>query len=170
MVNNPLDAIIAEADENFISVPVSFRNDSWSDSIPAQAGWYLIMTNTPLKEFESVHVPLHKSHIDIPQAIENSSTLYDIGIAVSQYKIEDYVVYNGEAANLRTRAREHVRGHAKTFCLGLSNYETLHRYNWRFCYVAASSCRSLKKAGKLLRLAVEQGWRSKHGWPVLCGR
>lgn len=165
---NKLDSLIAEIDSLFECVQINFESDTWRDTIPSEAGWYLVKTNTPLNVLKDINSPKHSAHINIPQTIKNATMLHDLGIAIKQWNTEEYVVYNGEADNLKARAREHVRGHAKTFCLGLLNYETLHKYRWSFCYTAASSCESLRNINKPLRLAIEQGWRAKHGWPILC--
>ncbi len=169
-MNMAVDNIIAEIDTLFKHVQIDFEDDSWRKSIPAEPGWYLIMTNTPIDVLKSIDSPQHIAHINIPQTIKNASALYNLGIAIRQANDEDYVVYNGEAVNLKARAREHEHGHPKTYCLGLSNYVTLRRYRWSFCYTAISSCTRLNNTDKLPRLAVEQGWRAKHGWPILCSK
>jgi len=167
-MNKVMKSIIDEIDQKFKCLQINFEDDSWRGSIPSEAGWYLIKTNTPITVLKSVGSPKYKAHINIPETINNTSILQDSGIAIIQSHDEDYVVYNGEAENLKARAREHERGHPKTYCLGLSNYETLRSYKWTFCYVVVSSCKVLPNGDKLLRLAVEQGWRAKNGWPILC--
>ncbi len=171
-MNRVIQSIIDEIDHKFKCLQINFEDASWGKSIPAEAGWYLIKTNTPIAVLKSVGPPNYKAHINIPETINNTSMLQDSGIAIIQSDDEDYVVYNGEAKNLKARAREHERGHPKTYCLGLSNYETLrsHKYKWTFCYVVVSNCKVFPNGNKLLRLAVEQCWRAKNGWPVLCRR
>jgi hypothetical protein len=166
--------VIDEIDKKFECSQINFEDASWRKGIPSEAGWYLIKTDTPIKVLKSVRPPRHKAHINIPKTIDDTSALRDADIAIlPQSGDEDYVAYNGEAKNLKARAREHEDGHAKTYCLGLSNYESLRGYRWTFCYVAVSSCKVLsnkEKRDKLLRLAIEQGWRAKNGWPILCKR
>lgn len=169
-MNKMTKDIIDEIDQEFKCLQISFEDSSWRKTIPSEAGWYLIKTNTPISVLKSTEPPRYKAHINIPQTVNNSSILQDLGIAIIQSDDEDYVVYNGEADNLKARAREHECGHPKTYCLGLSNYETLCRYKWTFCYVAVSSCKVLPNTNKLLRLSVEQGWRAKNGWPILCSK
>ena len=169
-MNKVLKDIIDEIDQKFKCFQMRFGNDSWRKNIPSEPGWYIIKTNTPISVLKSIDPPQYKAHIDIPQTIDKASILRELGIAIIQPDNDDYVVYNGEAANLKARAREHERGHPRTYCLGLSNYETLRRYKWTYCYVAVSSCKAHPNMDKLLRLAVEQGWRAKHGWPILCSR
>ena len=167
-MNKVMKSIIDEIDQKFKCLQINFEDDSWRGNIPSEAGWYLIKTNTPIAVLKSAGAPQYKAHIDISEAINSISVLQDSSIAIIQSNDEDYVVYNGEAKNLKARAREHERGHPKTYCLGLSNYETLRRYNWTFCYVVVSSCKVVPNGDKLLRLAIEQGWRAKNGWPILC--
>jgi len=167
-MNKVMKNVITEIDQKFECLQINFENASWRKSIPLEAGWYLIKTDTPINVLRSVGPPRHNAHINIPETINDTSRLQDAGIAITQSGNEDYVVYNGEAKNLKARAREHEDGHAKTYCLGLSNYESLRGYRWTFCYVAVSSCKVLSNRNKLLRLAVEQGWRAKNGWPILC--
>ena len=163
-----IKSIIDEIDQKFKCLQINFQDDLWRKIIPAEAGWYLIKTNTPIGVQKSVGSPKYKAHINIPETINTTSILQNSGIAIVQSDDEGYIVYNGETANLKARAREHVCGHPRTYCLGLSNYETLRGYKWTFCYVAVSNCKVLPNGDKLLRLAVEQGWRAKNGWPVLC--
>jgi len=169
-MNATLDNTIAEVDALLKRVHMNFTDDSWRRVIPAEPGWYLITTNTPIDVLKSIGSPKYPAHIDIPQSIKNVSVLYILGLAIKQAKDEDWVVYNGEAENLKARAREHEKGHPKTYCLGLSNYSALRTYQWSFCYTPISSCKNLNNGDKLLRLVVEQGWRVKHGWPILCSK
>jgi hypothetical protein len=169
-MNNSLDNIIAQVDANLTCIPIDFNDSSWS-IIPAKPGWYVITTNMPIEHLRTLAPPQHKAHINIPRTIESASSLYMLNIAIKQSENEHYVVYNGEAYNLKARAREHICGHAKTYCLCLSEYEIVRQYEWRFCYATVSSCcREPHSTSKSLRLAVEQGWRAKHGWPILCGK
>lgn len=154
-------------DRNFTCLRIDFADPSWRESIPSEPGWYVIKTDTPLGDLQSVGPRKHKAHIDIPGTIRTATTLLSLGIAISQINAEEYVVYNGEAKNLRARAREHECGHAKTYCLALSEYKILAKYRWTFCYVALSTCQVIPGDDKLVRLAVEQAWRTVHGWPIL---
>ena len=167
-MNPALKDMIDEIDQKFECLQIDFEDASWRSSIPSEAGWYLIKTETPIDVLKSIEAPQHKAHINIPETINTTLTLRKLGIAISPSAKEDYVVYNGEADNLKGRAREHERGHAKTYCLGLSDYEKLKKYKWTFCYVPVSKCKVSLEIDKLLRLAVEQGWRAKNGWPILC--
>ena len=169
-MNNVLKDIIEEIDQKLKCLSIDFRDNSWRKDIPSQAGWYIIKTNTPIALLKSVGPPQHKAHINIPRTIDSNANILRYGITIAQSNNEVYVVYNGETNNLKARAREHVHGHPKTYCLGLSSYQILSAYKWTFCYVTVSSCKVLPNMDKLLRLAVEQGWRARNGWPILCRR
>ena len=169
-MNKILEGIISEVDQKLECFPMHFADSSWRESIPSRPGWYLIRTNTPIAVLQSVGSPKYKAHRDIPQTICIALSLPKLGIFITQDGDKDYVVYNGEAKNLKARAREHDCGSPGTYCLALSNYEILHGYSWTFCCVAMSSCGVKLSEDKLLRLAVEQGWRARHGWPIICSR
>ncbi len=171
-MNRVMKAILDEIDQKFKCLRIDFEDKSWRKSIPREAGWYLIKTNTPIATLHSVKLLQETHHINIPETIEKASELQKLSIAIKQNKEEDYVVYSGEAQNLNARAREHERGHPKTYCLGLKDHTTLLNYRWTFCYVPMSECKVKvpPKGEKLLRLAIEQTWRAKHGWPILCNK
>jgi len=167
-MNELIECILNEIERKIQCVRMNFESETWRATVPSEQGWYLIKTNAPIEVLRGVGSPpeKRKAHINIPETVNETLKLQ--GIAITQRRNDDYVVYNGEAKNLKARAKEHERGHAKTYCLGLSNYEILRNYNWTFCYVAASRCEVLQNGDKLLRLAVEQAWRVRNGWPVLC--
>ena len=169
-MNQILKTIISEIDQKLEYFRMDLDDSSWRKAIPSYPGWYLIKTNTPITVLKSIGSPKYKAHMNIPHTINVALSLQNLGMAIMQDDGEDYVVYNGEARNLKARAREHDCGHPGTYCLGLSSYEILRDYRWTFCCVAISSCNMKLTGDKLLRLAVEQGWRAWHGWPILCSR
>jgi len=162
-----LKRILDEIDRKFECVQIDFENDAWRKDIPSKAGWYLIKTNAPLQILKAVRRS-HKAHADFSETVYATSVLRKHGMAIVQSDDKDYVVYNGQAANLKARAREHECGHPKTYCLALSDHGSLRSYRWGFCYVPVSGLGGLQNSDRLFRVAVEQGWRSKHGWPILC--
>jgi len=167
-MNEVFRAIVDEIDHKSTCLQMRFEDSSWRSDISSEPGWYLIKTNTPVKVLQSVGVPKHEAHTNIPRTIAMAEVLLRSGAVIMQTGSKDYVVYNGEALDLKARAREHESGHAKTYCLALSEYELLRNYRWAFCYVAVSECRTISKDDKLLRQAIEQAWRAIHGWPILC--
>lgn len=171
-MNKAVKRLVHEIDQLQKCLTMNFDNPFWRKDIPSAPCWYLIKTNTPVEALKAVGPPKYKAHINFPETIAATSRLQDAGMAILPCADdEDYVVYNGEAKNLKARAREHENGHAKTYCLGLANYKSLHKYRWTFCHLPLSSCTALTvkiQDNKLLRLAGEQGWRGYNGWPILC--
>jgi hypothetical protein len=167
VTNEVIERILNEIDLKIKYVQINFNDKTWRKNVPSEPGWYWIKTDTPIEVLRRVKAPQkeRKAHINIPETINETFGLQ--GIATTQRGNDNYVVYNGEASNLKARAREHERGHAKTYCLGLSNYETLSNKRWILGYVAASSCK-VSPNNKLLRVAMEQAWRTINGWPILC--
>ena len=154
---------------NMTSVEMSFNNDEWRTSVPSFPGWYFIETNTPHEAFQNVGPPKGQRHYDIPKKVFQSLSMEEYNACILPSSNSFYYVYSGEAKNLKARAREHMSGHPKTGCLALINYNVLHAYIWKFHF---SICPILndQNESKLLRTIGEQAWRSKYGWPILCGK
>ena len=166
-----VEEIVNEIDDKTKQVLIDFDDEKWQKDVPSKPGWYLIKTNASIDKLMKCQKSIeYVAHTNIPETVMETSELQKAGIAIMQSGNENYVVYNGEADNLKARAREHVHGHRKTYCLGLSKYKNvLQHTNWFFYYVTMSNCRTIQNGkDKLLRLAVEQAWRAKHGWPILC--
>jgi hypothetical protein len=166
-MTNGLYKSFSEIELNFKSVQIDFNNDKWRENIPSKPGWYYITTNAPIEELKSVGDHKYKAHINIRETINNNANLIKLGFAIIQSECL-YVVYNGEAKNLKARAKEHICGHEKTFCLGLTNYPILREYSWLFNYASESTCSSINSEDKATRVLFEQLWRAKNGWPILC--
>ena len=171
-MNEAIKRVFHEIDQLAKCLTMNFEDPTWREGIPSKPGWYLVKTNAPVEALRAVGPPKYKAHINFPDTIAATTGLQDAGMAIMPpAEGENYVVYNGEAKNLKARAREHDDGHPKTYCLGLSNYKSLHKYWWTFCYLPLSSCTAFSvkiQDDKLLRLAGEQGWRVYNGWPILC--
>jgi hypothetical protein len=148
---------------------IDFQNDSWRNPLPSGPGWYFIETNTPPDIFHEVGKPKGESHYNLPKKAEASLSLHKIGACIRPSKGSFYFVYSGETKNLKARAREHISGHDKTYCLALENYPVLHQYEWKF-YFSPCCFTNNPNESKLLRIFGEQLWRAKYGWPILCGK
>lgn len=153
---------------NMTSIPMDLSSDDWRTSIPNIGGWYCIETNTPITTFQTLGTPQGQNHYKIPPRIDYSQQLIQSGLAIVQQNEEMYVVYSGEAKNLKARAREHVFGSSKTYCLGLSNYQALKKYKWNFLFLSTKEVNLPDDKG--IKVFGEQIWRSENGWPVLCKR
>jgi hypothetical protein len=163
------DEILKDIEKGKNHVEISFFDDSWRASLPSDPGWYFIETNTPPNEFLNVGPPTGERHYNLPEKAKASLCLKRFNICILPSQNYFYFVYSGEAMNIKARAREHLTGHPKTGCLALQNYPSLHQYKWRFHY-AVCSFGTDRHDSKLLRTFGEQLWRSKYGWPLLCGK
>ena len=151
------------------SVEMDFNNDEWRTVVPPLPGWYFIQTNTPPQAFKNVGPPKGHRHYDIPRKASQSLVLNEYDACILPSGNSFYFVYSGETKNLKARAREHMSGHPKTGCLALSNYGSLHAYIWKFYFALCPNFKDPNES-KLLRTLGEQAWRSKYGWPILCGK
>jgi len=165
------NAVLEIIESGMISVEMNLNNDEWRTSVPSAPGWYFLETDTPPETFKHVGPPKGERHYDIPKKVAQSLAVDEYGACILPSANSFYFVYSGESKNLKARAKEHVSGHPKTGCLALYNYEALHRYVWKFHFAL---CPILEdedpNASKLLRTIGEQAWRSKYGWPILCGK
>jgi len=163
------ERILNIIEKNIECVEMSFETDGWRSSIPSKPGWYFIETNTPLDILLDLGPPLGKRHYNIPQKVKESLTLKKYNACILPSNNSLYVVYSGEAKNLKSRAREHVAGHSETGCLALINYKSLHSFKWKFLFVLCPLHKDPNET-KGLRTLGEQAWRAKYGWPVFCGK
>jgi len=163
------ESLLKLIEDNLEIIEMSFDDDLWRSVIPSDPGWYFIETNTPPDIFKSVGPPKGERHYNIPEKIKASLSLKEYGLCILPINNSFYFVYSGEAKNLKARAREHMSGHSKTGCLALKNYPVFKEYIWRFHF---TSCHygDNPQDSKLLRIFLEQMWRAKYGWPILCGK
>jgi len=157
---------------DFASVDMDFMNEAWRKSIPGKPGWYAIETDAPISVLAQVPLLLELgNHYPIAERVRNSQFLIESGAAI--IPTDDgasYIVYSGEHGNLKSRAREHVRGHTRTGCLALSRYEIAKQFTWKFHYRPCDTHVPAAAGNKMLRNYLEQKWRAENGWPVLCAR
>ena len=161
--------LLDEIERGVQCVKMHFKDNSWTDPLPSAPGWYFLETNAPIVTLMKAGLPKGVAHYNIPSKVEKALSLKQFDACILPSKTKFYFVYSGEAKNLKARAREHYAGHSKTGCLALINYPPLHKYQWRFHY---SPCKfgETPNDSKLIRIFGEQIWRSKYGWPVLCGK
>lgn len=162
-------ALVTRIEAGLLATDIDLASRTWLDGIPSVPGWYWLETDCSLAVLERLGQPKGLSHYNIPGRVRSARCLIDLGFAIVPADDTLYVVYSGHAKNLRSRAREHVFGHSKTACLGLSKYlKTLKSYQWRFRYAPLSTVQHTPCDDERLRAFGEQAWRAKHGWPVLC--
>lgn len=140
--------------------------------MPPEPGWYAIETDAPLSALRAFPLPVAEGrHYRIAKRLDDAAFLIEQGAVI--VPAEDghrYVVYSGEHGNLKSRAREHIRGHKGTGCLSLLQYELAHRYAWTFHYRTCEEHLPGSCGNKMLRNYLEQKWRAENGWPILCSR
>lgn len=165
------EKILQILEKDWKTVEMIFQKADWHSSIPSEPGWYFIETDTPPEVFKGVDPPPDGyRHYNIPEKVNTSLSLskkYEACILPKDSPF--YVVYSGEAKNLKARAREHMSGHPKTGCLALTNYRQLKKYSWKFHFSLCPDIDDLNES-KILRTFGEQAWRGKYGWPILCGK
>lgn len=169
-MNSNLLVILKSIEDSAIFVEMAYPDDDWYSSISSLSGWYIIKTNTPVDALGKVGNPNPeaKAHINIPKTISEIKKVLPQGLVIKQEDNKPYTVYNGRAKNLKARAREHYNGHNKTFCLALKKYPMLWAYKWYFYYYPITKLGLNDIDNKMFLIIVEQAWRAKHGWPVLC--
>ena len=156
----------------FISRKIDFKKKPrWHlDRVPSEPGWYYLETTAPVSVLRSVGNPKEKKNYNIPKKIKGSSYLAANKLAIKQIKEKPYVVYSGEANNLKNRAREHSFGGNGTACLAIGKYSVLKKYDWYFSYFTCTSYMADSDGDKCLRNLGEQVWRAHYGWPILCSK
>jgi len=155
---------------NFEVVDIAINERNWWDPVPAVPGWYLIETNTPINVLAKLPQPPNGTNLySIPDRVEFSQFLRDQGLSIEpREEGAPYIVYAGEHANLKSRAREHSHGNHGTGCLCLSEYNALINYHWNFYFLTCNSVFPEADGDKALRTMIEQVWRGVNGWPLLC--
>lgn len=154
----------------FTVIQMSLTKRGWWDDIPAEPGWYAIETNTPLSVLKKLKTKRDiGKRYKLSNRITDATYLIDTNLIIAQDAPDrNYVVYSGEHADLKARAREHTHGSKGTGCLCLHLYPSIQKYNWRFlyrtCEIHVPGC----GGNKGLRTLLEQHWRAINGWPVLC--
>ena len=166
-INELLDQIKGEKSKTLKFV---FGEENWRGVIPSRPGWYEIRTNAPLNVLKQVEPPPqdHK-HYKFRERIEYNEQLPIPELLISQEGDGIWTVYNGYAANLKSRAREHQRGDKGTGCLAIQRQKgvNLTQYDWFFEFFLLEDLGV--KDHRILRRLMEQAWRARYGWPVLCG-
>jgi hypothetical protein len=154
----------------FQQVQMTLDAPNWWDPVPNEPGWYLIRTNTPIEVLAALPEPPQGTRIyDIPDRVQFNTWLLQEDLSIRPTPEDpSYIVYSGEQASLRNRAREHTHGNHGTGCLCLSHYHELHQYQWVFLFVTCDAVRPGVNGDKAFRVLGEQTWRALNGWPVLC--
>lgn len=136
--------------------------------IPGKPGIYQIATNTPKSVLSQFGSRQDTKHYNLNKKISASDMLPDLHKIV-QKGDDQYVVYTGHSYNLKQRFREHYRGSKGTGCLALFQLEELRKYKWSFSFNQLKGINDYNDS-KLYRTFLEQRYRAKIGWPILCSQ
>ncbi|GAA4275934.1 hypothetical protein [Aquimarina mytili] len=134
--------------------------------VPRKPGLYNILTSTPKEVLEEIHLRKDPKHYNISNKIKNTNKLPE-NLRIRQKENDEYVVYSGHSYCLRQRASEHFKGSKGTACLAIYQLEELKDYEWTFQYLDLSKIHNYEDS-KLFRVCLEQFYRTKIGWPILC--
>ena len=155
---------------DFSRVPMTASAAGWWNEVPAKPGWYAIETDAPVSTLQAALSPREVGkRYNLAARVTKATFLIERGLAITPTEPgSSYVVYAGEHANLKSRAREHTHGNKGTGCLCLSQYADIGAFQWTFNFLSFERHVPGHSDNKLLRTLLEQKWRAENGWPVLC--
>ena len=186
------EAIFENSEELLLQPSKDWSNDilkkEWfSDNgfenkyISRSPGWYWIACDISFEELKN----LICTSEDLPGGAckigEVSTKNYKTFGEEYLCKLDDSnrrIIYNGHQSNVVIRAREHFTlNNDKTGALGLKYYP-LSKKNWKIRFFGKPHINRLQNeiqeevrsmiAEKSGRIAIENAWRAKYGWPILC--
>lgn len=144
-----------------------------------QEGIYFIKTNFSNNELSEYGKTKENKHYDYEDRISKNRKKINVNF-IPQVDNEGFIiVYNGENKNIRNRIQSHFNSYSGNACLAINERNTHGKTNlvvnnrWKFAYLHLSDIKKLKdllnKTGnKEIRIILENAWRYKKGWPVLC--
>lgn len=158
--------------------------DSKNDSkyVSKSPGWYWIGCNIEYEELKTLFPieaeVLPKNACSIKTLTEENFSIFGIQNLCSTNEHQSLIIYNGHQAGTIGRIREHfMLNNENTGALGLKYYP-LSNKKWTLSYFTEKHIDKLapdlqeqvknlvrKKSG---RVAIENSWRARYGWPVLC--
>jgi len=150
--------------------------------ITQSPGWYWIGCNVSFEELQKTEVSFNET---LPKSGCKIKALSKANYKTfgEQYlcKLDDFesrIIYNGHQGNILTRIRQHFTlNNENTGALGLKYYPMSGK-NWTIRYFGKPHIKRLPKGlqsdvGSIIskqsgRIAIENAWRAKNGWPILC--
>jgi hypothetical protein len=144
-------------------------------------GWYWFELDYSLPNLMVLQKPLNltKNACDFGQVSTHNNRLFDTDTCHTKTQLN--VIYNGHNANVLSRIRDHfaVDDDSKG-ALGINKYP-LSNEKWTVSFFLVQhldqttdlTAQEKQKIESICRdetgrIAIEQIWRSKYGWPVLC--
>ncbi|HHX8679247.1 hypothetical protein J4H63_14830 [Vibrio alginolyticus] len=169
-------------DDTFLS---PWFNDNYPDEWVTgkdRPGWYWFsLDNSLLSELELIQRPeqLPLNACDFGAVFKENKMLF--GRELVHNKLETKVIYNGHESNVISRIRSHFSvSNDRTGALGIKHYNSLSAKQWTvhiFLKQYLDLDDDLSNEDKLQikrlcdsktgRVAIEQAWRSRFGWPAL---
>jgi hypothetical protein len=172
---------------------VSFgSNENWHNDIftarwftnlnqpkPNAPGLYWFLTDSDITNIDRP-ISLPNKGCDFNQTTRNNLQTFPITLLSRNYANGLKVVYNGHENNVMSRVRQHFSlSNNNTGAIGINHYN-LSNKNWILKYFTINDIGNLgiddsaqnailnllnSKTG---RTALENAWRVKNGWPLLC--
>lgn len=159
-----------------------FRNNGHEDKYITQSpGWYWIACDINFEELKQVYCPTQYLRGKACRIGELSKKNYKTFGKEYLCKTEDddrQIIYNGHQQNVIIRLRQHFfLNNDRTGALGLNCYPLSHK-SWKVRFFGRPHIKRLSsgiqsEVRDLIeeqsgRLAIENAWRAKYGWPILC--
>lgn len=154
-------------DWEIIEIKKSYFEESLL-SIPRNPGLYRITSNIPKSELKTLTNRKGKNHVDFVRRLSTTEKLLS-GLEIEHQENESRVIYTGHHKFLRDRCRNHFRGYDGTGCLNLFELENFSNYKWTFEYFNLRRMEGYEDS-IITRTALEQHYRAKIGWPILCDK
>lgn len=156
-------------------------SDNQDKYITQSPGWYWIGANTSFDELKQLNCPAEELPGGACNIGELSATNYKTFGEEYLCKIDDSnrrIIYNGHQSNVVIRIRQHFTlKNDSTGALGLNHYP-LNKKNWKIRFFGKPHISRLQEnireevesmiEEKSGRIAIENAWRAKYGWPILC--
>lgn len=164
----------------------NFLKKKWFDDYPGiyvskSPGWYWIGCKVEHEELLHLNLikkgALAKGACEIPSVAKDNIKTFGSNLC---RKDEEgcQIIYNGHQGSVLSRLRQHfVLKNQNTGAIGL-NYYPLSNREWTISFFTEKHIDGLSleiqgKVSNLIksksgRVAIENAWRAKFGWPILC--
>jgi hypothetical protein len=144
--------------------------DDTADVFPDKKhGLYFIRTSFKKEELEKIVGTDDDKHYNFQERIKKNNLKIKLSLVPSIID-NKHIVYNGEAENVRQRILAHFNGYKGNACLAIGKREVLAKKdNWEYAYISLDDYEIYKdNSKKEIRLFLENAWRYRNGWPILC--
>ena len=145
-------------------------------------GWYWFSLNDDFDTLKNTVTPatLPTKACDFGEQSSNNIELFNNELTHKKSKLA--IVYNGHESDVLSRIRSHFfLNNNSTGALGINSYPEFSSKQWSVNIFLRQHLEGLNHIdqrtkdiitkycnSKTGRVAIEQAWRSKYGWPILC--